>query len=222
MINTYMSIQEAMLARHSVRSYIDKPLDENARQALQEEIDHCNRLSRMHIQLVTNEPKAFEGKFAGCKNYLALIGPDTRNLPRLAGYYGEKVVLLAQMMGLNTCWVAMTYRKVPEAYEILPGEKLVMVVALGYGATQGAPHRSKPLTELASAPDPWPVWFQNGVEAAALAPTAINQQKFHFTLEGHVVTPSAGFGVYTQTDLGIACLHFELGAGNENFAWADR
>ncbi|MEI3552822.1 MAG: nitroreductase family protein [Acutalibacteraceae bacterium] len=40
----------------------------------------CNQESGLHIQLVTNEPKAFDsfmahyGKFKGVTNYLALIG----------------------------------------------------------------------------------------------------------------------------------------------------
>ena len=71
-----------------------------------------------HIQLVTDEPKAFDGfmahygKFSGVKNYIALIGKKGPKLEETCGYYGGKgLVLLAQQLGLNSCWVAMTLQQ---------------------------------------------------------------------------------------------------------------
>ena len=65
-----------------------------------------------------------------------------------------------------------------------------------------------------------PVWFTNGVNAALLAPTALNQQKFKFTLlDGNKVHASASLGYFTKVDLGIVKLHFELGVGDEKFEW---
>ena len=114
-----MTIQEAMHARHSVRQYENRPLGDEVIAALKQEIAACNRESGLHIQLVTNEPKAFRsmmaryGKFSGVTNYLALIGRKSEDLDELCGYYGERLVLLAQQLGLNSCWVAMTYKKDP-------------------------------------------------------------------------------------------------------------
>ena len=54
-----MNLTEAMKGRHSVRQYTDQPLNEAVISALQKEIDACNQESGLHIQLVTNEPKAF-------------------------------------------------------------------------------------------------------------------------------------------------------------------
>ena len=65
-----------------------------------------------------------------------------------------------------------------------------------------------------------PDWFKNGIDAALLAPTAMNQQKFVFSLNGDVVSAKAGVGFYSKIDLGIAKYHFEVGAGKENFRWA--
>lgn len=59
-----MTIHEAIIARHSVRKYIDKPIEENLIKILQEKVNECNNLGNLHIQLVTNEPKAFKGKMA--------------------------------------------------------------------------------------------------------------------------------------------------------------
>ncbi len=192
--------------------------------ALQAEIAACNRESGLHIQLVTDEPKAFDGfmahygKFSGVTNYIAMIGKKD-GLDEECGYYGERLVLLAQQLGLNTCWVAMTYSKIKTAFVIGEGEKLCVVIALGYGETQGTAHKSKSISEVAKSDGPMPDWFKNGVEAALLAPTAMNQQKFLFTEKDNRVSVKAGLGFYAKVDLGIVKYHFEIGAGKENFTW---
>ena len=114
----------------------------------------------------------------------------------------------------------MTYSKVKTAFQIAPGEKLCLVIAVGYGTTQGAGHRGKRPEEVSKADAPVPDWFQRGVQAALLAPTAMNQQKFTFTLQGDTVAAKAGTGFYTKVDLGIAKYHFEIGAGTAQFRWA--
>jgi len=227
-----MTLQEAIVARHSVRQYLDKPIEAGKIQQLQDLISECNREGGLHIQLITNEPNAFAGglakygRFSGISNYIAMIckkGDDV-NL----GYYGERVVLLAQTLGLNTCWVGLTFRKQPDQYEVLPDEKLVCVVSLGYGANQGVPHPQKKGFEAycrddRSTKDIYPEWFVNGMKAALLAPTAINQQKFEFILhDGNKVKAKTRFTMlngYAPIDLGIAKCNFEIGAGKENFEW---
>lgn len=130
------------------------------------------------------------------------------------------MVLKAQTMELNTCWVALTFSKVKSAYTQGSGEKLAAVIALGRGATQGIPHKSKPMEDLAKVNGPMPDWFRAGMEAVLLAPTAVNQQKFRFTLneDGRVSAQATG-GFYSKIDLGIVKYHFELGAGKEHFQW---
>ena len=220
-----MSTINTIYDRHSVRQYYNQPLREEVIHVLRSEIDACNQESGLHIQLVTNEPKAFDsfmahyGKFKGVTNYLALIGKKESSLEEKCGYYGEKLVLFAQELGLNTCWVAMTYSKIKTAFQVEKGEKLCIVIALGYGETQGLPHKSKSMEEVIQLDGPAPEWFQKGVEAALLAPTAMNQQKFLFRLDKNRVSVKAGFGLYTKIDMGIVKYHFEIGAGKENFQW---
>ena len=220
-----MDAMTLMNARHSVRQYEDKPIPAEILAELKQEIAACNRESGLHIQLVTDEPKAFDGfmahygKFSGVKNYLALVGPKGTDLDEKCGYYGERLVLKAQQLGLNTCWVAMTYKKIKTAFVVDAGEKLAIVIALGYGKTQGVPHKSKPAEKVMKASEPVPQWFLDGVEAALLAPTAMNQQKFVFSLEGGKVSAKPGIGFYSKIDLGIARYHFEIGAGKDNFQW---
>lgn len=222
-----MTLMEAINARHSVRQYTDRPLESEVVGTLENEIAACNREGGLHIQLVRNEPRAFDGfmahygKFSGVQNYIALVGPKGPALDEKCGYYGERLVLLAQTLGLNTCWVAMTYQKIPGVFQVSPGEKLTVVIALGYGQTQGVSHKSKAVDEVAKAEGGMPDWFRSGVEAALLAPTAMNQQKFTFALHGGQVSARAGMGFYSKVDLGIVKYHFELGAGKDSFQWDD-
>ena len=221
-----MDILEAMKNRHSVRSYIDKLIDSEVLKALRAQIDTCNKESGLHIQLVTDEPNAFGGfmahygKFSGVKNYIALIGAKSADLHEKLGYYGERIVLKAQQLGLNTCWVALTFSKGKSKCTIGKGEKLVCVISLGYGATQGVAHKSKPMETLCRLDGTMPDWFKKGMEAALLAPTATNQQKFLFTLSGNIVKAEATGGFYSKMDLGIVKYHFEIGAGKDHFKWA--
>jgi len=222
-----MTIQEAMLARHSVRTYLNKPIKPETIAALQEEIDICNAESGLHLQLITDEPDAFGnflahyGFFRGVRNYIACVGKDDASLDTKVGYFGERIVLHAQQLGLNTCWVVMTYSKRKNRILVNEGEKRVCVIALGYGANQGHPHRNRPMEKLCHTDGPMPAWFRRGMEAAMLAPTAVNQQRFLLTLTGeHSVRAEATGGSSSKIDLGIVKYHFEQGAGTENFVWA--
>ena len=269
---------EAIQARHSVRHYLAKPIGAEELAALQREIVRVNAESGLHVQLLCGESKAFSvpmgyGKFSGVENYLVMAGPKSGQLDFLVGYYGEQLVLLAQQLGLNAGWAAVSYRKVQGTYELAPGEKIACYIAIGYGQTQGVPHRSKAPEELSNLSADSPEWFRRGVKAALLAPTAVNQQKFRIELKdvsGYgaglrsavdmadsravaasdagakdggsnswavaasdagakdggsdsraVVSISKGVSLigYTQMDMGIAKLHFEIGAGTENFRW---
>ena len=227
-----MTIQEAIEARHSERAYKDQPLSEEIVKVLEDEIVKLNHEGQLHIQLICNEPKAFQGtmakygKFRNANNYLVMAGKKADDLDERIGYYGEHLVLLAQTFGLNTCWVGLSYSKVPGTYVLDEGEKIACYIAIGYGETQGSGHKIKTVEQVSNASDITPSWFKKGVEAALLAPTAVNQQKFSFEYVGmnnnrHQVRASKGFSMigYTQMDLGIAKYHFELGAGTDNFDW---
>lgn len=216
-----MDLLEAIAARHSVRAYTSEPLEMEAQRALEQLIARCNERSGLNFQLVTQEPKAFGsflyhyGKFQGVRNYIVLAGGKGKE--QACGYFGEEIVLEAQRLGLNTCWVALTFRKVSQAFTLRPGDKVHCVIAIGYGQTQGHGHKIKKLEKVASIQgnEAMPDWFVRGVEAALLAPTAINQQKFHFHLHGSQVEATETWGPYSTVDLGIAKRHFEIGAGKE-------
>ena len=219
-----MTIQDAIQVRHSVRHYINTPLTAEQINTLDAEISRCNREGGLHLQLVIDEPYCFQaekphyGKFQNVRNYIALVGRKSRNLDERLGYYGEYVVLLAQTLGLNTCWVGLTYKKTPAAMQIEKGETLRGVIALGTGVTQGVQHKSKSFEAVTEGTD-FPDWFRRGVEVALLAPTAINQQKFRFKWDGGnaKVSVKAGIGFFARMDHGIVACHFELGSGHRFF-----
>ena len=199
-----MTILDAIKERYSVRSYKDIPIPKTVVAEVNQEIDRCNRESGLNIQLITDEERAFGGmmahygKFSGVKNYIALVGKKSADLDEKIGYYGERAAIKAQMLGLNTCWVAMTFSKRKCGAVVNRGEKLVCVISVGYGETQGTPHKSKPVSVLCKTDRDIPKWFAEGMEAAVLAPTAVNQQKFMIELkDGKVFAKSTG-GFYTR------------------------
>lgn len=230
-----MNIQEAIQERHSVRKYTDRPIEKEKIDELRSLMDDCNREGNLHIQLVVDDPTAFDSKlahyghFSGVNNYFALIGPKSNNLDERLGYWGEHLVLKAQMLGLNSCWVGLTYKKNPAVLTVGAGERFRGVIAVGYGENNGVAHKVKPIEKVAHLSPvlqakgvEMPQWFIDGAKAALLAPTAMNQQKFVFTLERPAaVLAQRSWGFFTKMDLGIAKYHFELGAGTNNFAWVE-
>ena len=227
-----MTLQEAIEARHSVRAYRNEPLAEDVVKAIEKQIAILNRESNLHMQLILYEPKAFQGtlakygKFRNANNYIVMAGKKAEDLDERIGYYGEHLVLLAQTLGLNTCWAGLSYSKVPGTYELDKDEKIACYIAIGYGETQGVSHKIKSVEQVSNVSDNTPSWFKKGVEVALLAPTAVNQQKFSFEYVGvknncHLIRAKKGFSMigYTKMDLGIAKYHFEIGVGKVNFEW---
>ena len=220
---------EAIQARHSVRKYTDKPLEKTQVETIREAIGRINSESGLNVQLVLDEPKAFNGlfistygQFSGVRNYLVMAGPRGKEMEEKTGYFGEQLVLLAQTLGLNTCWVGLTYKKIPGAFTLREGDIVHCVISLGFGITPGVQHPQRPKENFYEADGLPPEWFLSGLEAALLAPTAVNQQKFKFILHpGNVVEAKALFSMssYSRLDLGIVKCHFEIGAGKENFRW---
>jgi hypothetical protein len=217
-----MEIREAIRARHSVRKYLDMPITGEMKEKLETLIRECNEESGLHIQLVLNDAECFRtllahyGWFENVNNYVAIVG--SKELPDLeekGGYYGQKIVLAAQQEGLNTCWVAGTYKKGKCRAEKAADEKIICVIAIGYGENQGTKHKSKPLAKLCSVKEEdMPGWFRNGVKGAMMAPTAMNQQKFTISLEEGEAVITAGRGPMTKIDLGIVKYNFEAASGH--------
>lgn len=216
-----MTTLEAIDARHSVRAYTEQAIPPEIRERLDAFAAACNAESGLHIFLRYDDPDGFDsrlahyGSFRNVRNYIVLAGKKAADFDYLCGFYGEKLVLFAQQQGLNTCWAALTFNKKKVRALIPEGETLCMVIALGYGQTQGAAHRGKSASNVIEGGAPRPDWFDAGVEAALKAPTAVNQQKFAFSLvDGEPFVRIKGIGSCTGVDLGIVACHFELASGH--------
>ena len=223
-----MELIDAIKARHSVRKYTDKPIEAAKAASIKAAVETVNQESGLNVQLVLDEPKAFStgmwryGQFSGVKNYFVMAGPKGKEAEEKVGYYGEQLVLLAQTLGLNTCWVGLTYKKIPGTFTLREGDIVHCVIAVGYGTIPGVQHPMRPAEEFYESESFPPAWFRAGLEAAMLAPTAVNQQKFKFILHpGDKVEAKALFSMagFTAVDLGIVKCHFEIGAGKEHFEW---
>ena len=210
--------------RHSVREYLDKNIDLDDLARINPEIERINKENDLHFQLITNSKETFSkfilpyGKLKAY-HFIALVGKKCPDLEEKVGYFGEQLVLLAEDCSLDTCWVGGTYSKKNTKVKIAKDEKLIGIIAIGYGVNHGHPHKSKSISEVTTSLEDVPEWFVNGVEAALLAPTAINQQKFKFTYNNNgSVKLTTAKGPYTKVDLGIVKYHFEIGA-NKSITW---
>lgn len=211
-----MQMLDLMKERHSVRQYSDKKIEGDVKSKLNKYVASINEESGLSMQIFYNEPNCFNsmlthyGKFSNVKNYIAIVGKKEEQ--EKAGYYGEKLVLKCQELGLNTCWVALTHGKVN--VQTKPQQKLLILIALGYGTNTGVAHKSKPIKELCKE-DTYPEWFMKGMEAVSLAPTAMNQQKFLFEMKNGQVYAKALRGFYSKIDLGIVKYNFEAVTGHK-------
>ncbi len=144
-----MDIMEAMQNRHSVRRYTEKVVEDELLSQLQEEVNACNAESGLNIRLVANDAETFSNllskvNFSGARNFFVIAGKKGESLEEKAGYYGERLVLKAQQLGLNSCWGA-SFSKKKFAAQLAEDEKVVFVISFGYGVTQGSARKSKPL-----------------------------------------------------------------------------
>lgn len=221
-----MNIIEAMEKRHTVRKYTEQKISDETQNRIKRKIDELNKQHGLSMTLITESKDAFRGFVKwfiakGVRNYLILAGNESDDLEEKLGYCGIEVALLAQQSGLNSWWVGSTYHKekVTEMISADSGEKVVGIIALGYGATDGKPHKSKSIEEVTEYNGEAPEWFLKGVRAALLAPTALNKQAFLLKADGNEVSIVCNNGIYSHIDKGIVKYCFETGAGKENFKW---
>ncbi|MCQ2082075.1 MAG: nitroreductase [Lachnospiraceae bacterium] len=214
-----MTTKEAIMERHSVRNYEDKNIENEKLNELNAFIDKCNEEGNLHIQLLEDAGNTFNRLLnramglGSAPSVIACVGKDDETLDERIGYYGEKIVLLAQSLGLNTCW-AGTYNKKNVKAEILNDERLAIVIAIGYGKNPGKPHKSKSVQDVIKGNEKdMPDWFLEGVKMALLAPTAVNQQKFEIALKDDSYEIIDKGGILSKIDKGIVKCHFEIGAG---------
>ena len=216
-----------MEKRHTVRKYLDKPLDMDLIGLLNDRIKQNNELYNLTFKLVTNNADGLSSLARlmsnnSVQNYIILAGKDNSDLDKKIGYCGADLILYAQSLGLNTWWCGGMFNG-KNALKHLDNKAVRVngVIAIGYGKTQGVPHKSKTADQVSHYKGDAPGWFKSGIKALLLAPSALNRQPYIVNGEGNKVSLKVKNGTFSQVDLGIGKYFFELGAGKSNFEWED-
>lgn len=218
-----MDFKEAMQKRHTVRKYTDKPLSDEIIAKINERIELNNKNYNLNMKLMINNSKGVSSIMKlimarGVNNFIILAGDVSGNLDERLGYSGADIMLYAQTLGLNTWWVGGTFNRSVRRY--VDNKKVTGIIAIGYGQTQGVPHKSKNVEDVSKYEGTIiPPWFISGVEGALLAPTALNKQDFMLIGNGNRVKIECSNGIFTGSNVGLIKYHFELGAGKGNFEW---
>lgn len=234
-------ILRLMERRRSRRKYLPVPLDPRCARVIQSGIADFNALGESaKMRLVQGDGRALNGltksygMFTGVRNYIALTGSsaDTLGLEKL-GYFGQSIVLQATAMGLGSCWVGDSVDRTAYPYGTEPGTGVICVIVVGHAAPErsgkeklirGIVHRrTKAIERMYDSDGPVPGWFIAGMRAVQRAPSALNRQPVMFTYRDGVVRAAVKdiSARFYAIDLGIAKLHFELGAGGGEWAFGN-
>lgn len=229
----------AIAKRVSRRSFNDNAIPEDVIAKL-DRMCFEFRFPEARAHLVTEQPQAVfkgaigsYGKIKGAQAYLAFIGDiGFSHYQEKVGYLGEGFILEATSLGLSTCWVGGFFRPEVVARHIYldPGEKVLAVTPIGY-SWQEYSFQERLMSGLAKSKNrknledltrglpraDWPQWVRFAIEAARLAPSAVNRQPWRFKVEPQQITVLVdsledSYHIAKRLDCGIAMLHIQLGA----------
>lgn len=206
---------ELLKKRHSVRVYKDESFSDEIKIEISRIVREINEEHNLNFQEFFDEPEVFAGNkphygaFKNVKNYIVFTGkPSDREK---IGFYGEEIVLKLVELGISSCWCGLTFKKSKLNIKLNDGEKVIIVLAIGYALSEGKAHKSKSIEDVLEKGSVLPEEYKIGVEAMLLAPTAINQQKFKIRFENNLpIINSKGIGPFLDVDLGIVKYHFEF------------
>jgi nitroreductase len=229
--------------RRSRRRFDPRPIEPNLLANLQDICAKFRPYPEARAVVVTQSPdEVFKGaighygKIKDAPAFIAFIGRmDSPYVQERVGYLGEGIILESTALNLATCWVAGLFR--PEVAGRFAGanegERVLAVTPVGHPQEEwsleekimsgfGRNHRRKPLAKLVTGPEEskWPAWIKQALDAARLAPSAVNRQPWRFHVEPEQITISVDslketFHISKRLDCGIAMLHLETAALND-------
>ena len=225
---------EAIRHRTSRRTYEKEPIDSDQLHAINQVITNINIESGLRFELLedTNQfLKGFKksyGMFKNVQTIIALVGnkESIPNIQMQIGYHGQFLMLECVSLGLGTCWIGGTYDKkaTKNALHVSKQEELYAVISVGK-VSEEKTVKEKLISRLGKnkqtidsllleKEEPIPMWVQSGLEAARLAPSAVNGKPIGYTylnktVKGFITKKNHNFELL---DLGISLAHFELGA----------
>lgn len=228
---------EAIFSRRSRRKYKQSTLPEDKLEHLSSVCQNFQPFPEARTVMVRETGdrvyRGFIGSYGKIENapgYIAFIGNiDSTRVQEAVGYTGEGIVLEATAMGLGTCWVGGYFYPdvVAQHISIEKNERVLAVTPVGIPQDSfsfqeklmtgfGRMHKRKPLRDLVTGTSKQE-WMKTALEAARLAPSAVNRQPWKFIIgDGAIsITLDKGRDTYKisrRLDCGIAMLHLELGA----------
>jgi hypothetical protein len=228
-----MDLMNAINIRHSRRAYDGKSLPLETAIKLHDFAAEYSKVPGVDIRFVPNNGNAFNGItksygfFTGVNNYFFLVrNKDNPKSSVKLGYYGELLVLRCTELGLDTCWVGVSYAARELAQYIEDDQVVECAITVGNSPKRQTfqehllhvlfPPRSNLYeSEVDNPPD----WFLSGMAAVAKAPSLYNRHSPHFIYhkDGTVSVSSKPLESESLNgiDLGIARLHFEIGSGKK-------
>jgi nitroreductase len=244
MLDTTSNREELLKAidrRISRRAYVASPLNEDTANGLRALMDRYNNAAGLNMWLVVGDGGAFKnarktyGFFSGVDNYVALVGdPHDFGEEERSGYYGQLLILEATLKGLGTCWVGGTFDRNAVPIALDKGRSVPCVITVGEVEDELSKREktikritkrrgSKPIADMVTTAEQPPDWFTAGMRAVQKAPSAVNRQPVTFSYMDGVVTAAVSDVNADRIwyDLGIAKLHFEIGAGGGTWEWGN-
>ncbi|MCM1440908.1 MAG: hypothetical protein NC131_17165 [Roseburia sp.] len=225
-----VSLKQAIIERHSVRTFDCRDLTVDDAQFLDSAIAYASAPieGRFTIRQAvfptdgTTRPGSY-GVIRGAVRYL-LLYVGNRAIDRMAGGFAlERIVLEATLRGLSTCWIGGTFRKSTfgDAASPIDGMRLTIILPIGYKAA-----RKRIIDRLTSFVArshtrlPFDCMFHGTtdrftepLEMMRLAPSSVNSQPWRAVASTNSVefTSTASGGLH-DIDMGIGLCHFCLSA----------
>jgi len=212
-------MNEIIRKRKSIRKYDPVPLDAATLEKIQMRFEKLTPLFpgiRYSIEITNKTKGIFNVK---APHYLIFGSEEKDGFCENIGFIGQQLDLFLSEMGVGTCWLGVAKPQESEA-SVLPH-----VICMSFGKPAEPLYRTlsefkrKPLTDISEGTD-------ERLEAARLAPSAINSQNWYFIAESQKIhcyrkknNPLVGL-IYNKMnciDIGIAICHIAEESDNFHF-----
>ncbi len=144
-----MDFKSLIVKGRSVRDFKETPVDAKILTELEKYVEDCKKL----VPSIDIEAKfyagddtykrlygiaGYQGVMIQAPNYLVIISEDKPQHLENAGYVGERTILKARDLGVDSCWVSYSDRDmVKKTLGLETDKEVVALIALGYGANHG-------------------------------------------------------------------------------------
>ena len=224
-LNLSKAWPDAILKRSSVRRYTGAPTKEQ----LDELGKLCRKISWQGITVRMFKGPGLKNSIKGTDVYAVIVAKQG-TAPELEGYMGEALVLEATAMGLGTCWLGAGFYAdvIGRNVNLQNDEAVHCVIAIGQAQLPTPAPKRRSIEQLTgkSEADIAAIgqWQAEAVRLARLAPSAINQQPWHFTVDStsvSILERGVLINKYSGIDRGICMLHAAVGASKagRNPSW---